>query len=322
VPRRTTPSYYSRPRYRRRGSSRKVVLPCRHYRLRSFTRARALPRVSIAARIRKAGRNLTAPLIQSPNPNNLLSTGSVHPCRAVDRAKTAQGGTSKESADAGQLTKTSHPVKTRARVLRNANKQKDNRDMTASTVRRISQPDARSSARDRGAELNKKNVVALPPLPPKGQPDMTASTARRISQPDARSSARDRCRRAQQEKRRCPAATAACAAPSAQALPRVSFAARIRKTGRSPTAPLSPPQPWESSTKDAAGTPPLPLAQLHPRKSTVASLLRGQNPEDRSKSDRTAGAVSSAQALNKRPWPSRRHHRLRSSTRASQKRRS
>jgi len=56
------------------------------------------------------------------------------------------------------------PRKPSARVLRNANKQKDNPDMTARTARRISQPDSRCVP-NRNAVLNKKNVVALPPLP-------------------------------------------------------------------------------------------------------------------------------------------------------------
>ena len=58
----------------------------------------------------------------------------------------------------------------------------------------------------------------------------------------------------------------ACAVPPAQALPRVSFAARTRKAGRCVTAPLAQLHPRKSSTKDGASTPPLPLAQVHPRK--------------------------------------------------------
>jgi len=97
---------------------------------------------------------------------------------------------------------------------------------------------------------------------------MTARTIRRISQPDSYHSAPNRSAttRATHSIATSHSDTTACAAPPAQALPRDSVRASIRKAGRCLTAPLARRHPHKSSTKDGAGTPPLPLAQLHPRK--------------------------------------------------------
>ena len=88
---------------------------------------------------------------------------------------------------------------------------------------------------------------------------MTARTARRISQPDCAPRAPSRTKNGAGT----PRSPLALFHPR-NALPRVPFAASIRKAGRILTAPLPPLQPWLFSTKNGVDAP-LPLAQLHPR---------------------------------------------------------
>jgi hypothetical protein len=150
--------------------------------------------------------------------------------------------------------------------------------MTARASRRLSQPDSRCVP-NRNAVLNKKNAVALLPLP--------------IAQLHQRN-----------------------------ALPRVSFAARIRKAGRILTGPLPQLHPWLFSTAAAS-----PVAVLNkkrarrattacaasPAQGTAASLLRGQNPKGWSVLDRTACAASPRKSSAcRRPRPAERKRTLRS----------
>jgi hypothetical protein len=125
--------------------------------------------------------------------DNPFGFRSVHSSSIGEPRKAAQGGLGKKSVGAGRLTKSEDlpPRKTCARVLRNANKQKDNPDMTARTARRISQPHCAPRA-----PSPTKNGASTPPSP--------------LAQFHPRN-----------------------------ALPRVSFAARIRKADRCLTAPLA-----------------------------------------------------------------------------------
>ena len=88
----------------------------------------------------------------TPQPLKRQTTSSVPAASilVVLRAaqKTAQGGIGRKSVGAGRLTRIEDlpPRKTRARVLRSANPQKDNSNMTARATRRIGQPDSYHSA--------------------------------------------------------------------------------------------------------------------------------------------------------------------------------
>ena len=141
-------------------------------------------------------------------PDNLFNPGSVHPCSIVGRARTTQGGIGRKSAGPGQLTKIEDlpPRKPCARVLRSANPQKDNSNMTARPTGRISQPDSYHSAPNRSATTPATYSIAT------SHSDATACAA-----PPAQGLPRDSVRGQNPKGRSVPDRTA-CAASSAQVL--------------------------------------------------------------------------------------------------------
>ncbi len=120
--------------------------------------------------------------------------------------------------------------------------------MTARATRRISQPDSYHSAPNRSATTRATYSIAT---------SHSDTTAWRSS---------TRASRQQKRRGRHPAHYRLRSFTRAKHCRESPFAARIRKAGRCPTAPLARRHPCKSSTKDEAGTPPLPLAQLPPSK--------------------------------------------------------
>ena len=113
-----------------------------------------------------------------------------------------------KSPGAGRLTKIEDllPRKTRPRVLRSANSQKDNSNMTARATGRISQPDSYHSARNGSATTRATYSIAT------SHSDTTACAA-----PPAQALPRDSVRGQNPKGRSVPDRTA-CAASSAQVL--------------------------------------------------------------------------------------------------------
>lgn len=101
-------------------------------------------------------------LIQGRRPRTTSSPPAASILVALRAAQKRPKEARQKSAGAGQLTKIEDlpPRKPSARVLRSANKQKDNPDMTARTARRISQPDCAPRAPSRT-----RNGARTPPLP-------------------------------------------------------------------------------------------------------------------------------------------------------------
>ena len=114
--------------------------------------------------------------------------------------------------------------------------------------------------------------------PTKDNSSMTARATRRISQPDSYHSAphRSATTRATYSIPTLHSDTTACAASSTQAVSAMSLNSRHCARSRSATACAA--SSAQALNKRRAGTPPLPLAQLHPPKS---SACRRPRPTER-----------------------------------------
>src|SRR6202021_3182793 len=123
----------------------------------------------------------------------------------------------------------------------------------------------------------------------KGQPRHDCQN-RQANQPARFTLRSQQERRAQQEKRRCPAATTACAASPAQALPR-DFRGQNPK-GRANPDPPAPAASAVGGLNKKRGRPATTTCPASSAQGTAASLPRGQNPKGRSVLDRTACAAS------------------------------